>query len=241
MVKPEYFFLDVGFFTKESYLEKSVKLLEDSYFGNKPKIVIASALEGLFNLGNNERDIWHDERLLPVLSAWGYRKPTDENADENLLTNKYRALLTTLQENCETTFAYELVGDVVRIGENSIDKDTDVLSKFRSAPAVAQTVWEKLAVCNKVPSAVICRSIKFSNMLEKKIGINVLKFQSVLKDQLASHSGVGRPLYFISHGMGDEFDHLVDFVAEFGFEGTLEPLTLFAASSLKGLAIVADG
>ena len=236
MVKPEYFFLDVGLFVNENNLEKSVKLLEDSYFGKKPKIVIASALQGLFNLGNNERDIWYDERLLPTLSAWGYREPTSENADGNLLTNKYRALLVTLQQNCETTFASELVGDVVRIGENSIHME-DVFKKFRRRPMVAQTVWEKLAVCNKVPSAVICRSKKFSNMLEKNLGIPLLKFQSPLKEQLAKRRGSGI-LYFISHNFGPQ---LVDFATEFGFEGSGEPLEMIASTAVNGLDVMADG
>ena len=239
MVKPEYFFLDVGFFVNENNLEKSVKLVEDSYFGEKPKIVIASALQGLFNSGDSERDIWNDERLLPAFSAWGYREPIgdDPSTVGNLLTNKYRELLETLQQNCEMTFAFELVGDVVRIGENSIYKK-DVLRKFRRTPMVGHIVWEKLAVCNKVPSSVICRSKKFSNMLEKKLGIPLLKFQSPLKEHLAKHTGIGLPLYFISHNYGPQ---LVDFATEFGFEGSADPLELIAGTAVKGLAVMADG
>ena len=102
---------------------------------------------------------------------------------------------------------------------------------------VAQTVWEKLAVCNKVPSAVICRSKKFSNILEKNLGIPLLKFQSPLKEQLAKRRGSGI-LYFISHNFGPQ---LVDFATEFGFEGSGEPLEMIASTAVNGLAVMADG
>ena len=244
-VKTEHFILDPSFFTSVKRLSEARQVLDDIFNDDnivikKSKVVLVSGLRSISN-----RDTRMDSiELRDVLVGWGM----SQKKFLGLFTEEgYDQMLEELLHNYDVIYADELkdpksgklVGEIEKIGENSIHK-RDFLAKFRNLGA-ARAYWEQIVCSNIFPSTwIICRSKHLQNIFSNKVKSHILQATSHLKASIKRRHRLHGTLCFLCHNM--EAEPLEEFISGSSValpNGFLN--ILMATSAEYGLLVVADG
>jgi len=186
--------VDPSFFTTSNRLQKLLPVL-NKLKSSKSKIILPSALRPLF-----ERQIKPtkemDEPFEPtreetekLLQAWHSGRRRREATDNR----KYNELLSHFYEEFKPIFADEIVGDVEKIGEESIYR-ADALRRL--GKLVGNTVFELMAVCALHIGIITCygrRTLSFIRKLE----CAVLEGHSRIKHAMIEHEGISEFLLIV--------------------------------------------
>jgi len=224
----DYLSIDPSFFLYKNRLTE-ISLVLNRLKIKKSKIVLPSGLKPLFKTKGLE--FTYD--LNQLFKKWGYRKRKSERDFENVLQDpKYVNLLKKFKEEFSPIFADEIVGDVEKLGQQSILKN-EVIDKLGRVKG--NVVFELMAVCEEKTGIIISYNKKTISFIRKLL-TPVLEGTSMVKHNIIQLDGFPKYLLFIGTYFSNEIVN--NFINEFDIVGIPLPISIIGNS---GFGIVADG
>ena len=225
----KYLCVDPSFFSSIKRLNELPKVLKKMQ-NNDSQIVLPSLLKPLSKnmreLDNGDYPL--DDNVLELLQKWYPEFNRKNNSDYRLLQESF----SKFQETFRPIFADELVGDLEKIGPESIHL-SDVLDKLGNL--VGKTIFELMAVCSEKSGIILSYGRKSITFI-RKISTPALEGYSNLKHSMIDMDEA--PEYLKILGLSFATNYVNDFINHFDIVGLPIPVGVIGEF---GLLIVADG